>query len=53
MDTTHEQLSEQEIRTLRNNIYGVGPADNNNWEGCKKNWMRPDSVEWLIEHQPK
>lgn len=40
---------ELEVRSLRDAVYGH-PSTDNNWETCKENWMRPDSVQWLREH---
>jgi hypothetical protein len=44
-----EQLTEDEIRALRANIYGE--CTDGNWLACREKWMRPDSVTWLITHQ--
>jgi hypothetical protein len=38
---------EDEVRELRDKVYG--PQTDNEWEQCKHNWLRPDSVEWLRE----
>lgn len=43
--------SEKDVRNLRDAIYGQ--CTENNWEHCREKWMRRDSVEWLIEHQPQ
>jgi len=48
---TQEQLTETEIRQLRDNIFG--PSKDNNWEACREHWMRPADVAWLLKHQPK
>jgi hypothetical protein len=42
-------MTEQEIRALRDKVYGV-PITDSEWRNIKHNWMRPDSVEWLTEH---
>lgn len=34
------------IRRLRDIVFGV-PSSQNNWDACKENWMRPDSILWL------
>lgn len=41
-----EKLTEPEIRALRDAIYG--PQTEQNWQGCRENWMRKDSVRWLL-----
>lgn len=43
------ELEEGEVRALRDALYG--PCTDNNWEHCKHNWMRPDSIKWLMERQ--
>jgi hypothetical protein len=42
-----EPPTEDEVRELRDKVYG--PQTDKEWEQCKHNWMRPDSVEWLRE----
>lgn len=44
-------MSEHEVRFLRDRIYGQ--CTNHNWNECKANWMRPDSVRWLQEQVKK
>lgn len=46
--------TEQEVRKLRDTIYGPEAkyCTAEGWEACKANWMRPENVEWLREHQP-
>lgn len=39
-------LTEQEIRALRDRVFGQVSSDSN-WEGCKDNWMKPAQVKWL------
>lgn len=46
------QLTEAEVRTLRDCVYGH-PSSDHNWEMCRENWMRPDSVEWLVSKVKK
>lgn len=43
------ELDETAVRVLRDLVYGV-PSTDKNWEGCKENWMKPESVEWLRQH---
>ena len=43
-----QPLTEREVRALRDQVYGK-PSTDNNWEACKRRWMRPDSVAWLRE----
>lgn len=45
------EYSEQFVRGLRDNIYGL--QTENNWNACKEHWMRPTEIQWLIEHQPR
>lgn len=40
--------NDSELRALRDRVFGV-PLTDNEWQSCKKNWTRPDSVEWLRE----
>lgn len=44
--------TEAEVRALRDAVYGV-PSTDNNWEMCKENWMRPESISWLKERVNK
>lgn len=44
--------SEAEVRQLRDNIYGRTAEADKNWEACRDNWMRPDDIQWLLDHQP-
>lgn len=41
-------LTESEIRALRDRVYGH-PTSDKNWEGCRENWLRPESTQWLID----
>lgn len=41
-------MSEIEVRKLRDKVFEV-PIQDKGWEGCKKNWMRLDSIQWLEE----
>lgn len=41
-------MSENEIRELRDRVFGI-PSTDNNWIGCRENWMRPENVRWLRE----
>lgn len=46
----YRPATEQEVRAMRDRVYGttgdVG-RDNNNWEGCKHHWLKPEEVAWL------
>ena len=44
--------TEAEVRALRDLVYGV-PSTDLNWEYTKKNWLRPDMVNWLREKAQK
>lgn len=39
-------LTEQEIKELRNKVYGKQTTDIN-WNNCRENWE--SDLEWLIE----
>ena len=43
------QLTEEEIRALRNKVYDQTTTDKN-WDCCKEYWLREDEVKWLKEH---
>ncbi len=47
-------MTEQEVRKLRDNIYGQKPQNRTDkgWEGCMENWMKPENIEWL-KNQPQ
>ena len=38
--------NEAELRALRDRVYD-SPQTDREWENCKENWSRQDSVEWL------
>jgi hypothetical protein len=42
--------TEDEVRAMRDRVFGV-PSTDQNWEGCRHNWTRPDSVEWLLNRR--
>jgi hypothetical protein len=37
---------EAEVRAMRDQVYGV-PSSDNNWSGCRDQWMLPENIEWL------
>lgn len=39
---------ELEIRRMRDIVFGK-PTTDWNWDYCRDNWMRADSVRWLEE----
>ena len=43
------KLTEQEVRKLRDNIYGDEPNHRTDagWEHTRHNWMKPENIEWL------
>jgi len=43
-------FSEDEIRAMRDKVYGDSTSDKN-WEGCRDRWI--DDVKWLSEQLPK
>lgn len=51
MKTLLELLkSEKDVRQLRANIYGE--CTDESWKQIKHNWMRPDSIRFLLDYQP-
>ena len=38
-------MTEHRVRAMRDVIYG--PCSDHNWNECKSNCLREDSVEWL------
>lgn len=44
--------AEPDVRKLRDLVYGV-PSTDMNWEYTKHNWMRFDSIKWLVEQSKK
>lgn len=42
-------MTETQIRKLRDEVFCHQCSDVS-WENMKANWMRPDSVQWLVEH---
>jgi hypothetical protein len=41
-----KQLSEQEVRALRNQVYDQ-EATEGHWEYVKEIWMKPEQIAWL------
>lgn len=41
-------MSESDVRTMRALVFEE--CSDANWEACKENWMRADSILWLAEH---
>lgn len=50
--STIENLTEAEVRALRDQVYGV-PIPDNGWERCKENWMQPENIRWLLERSQR
>jgi hypothetical protein len=42
-----EQFTEEQIRAMRDEVYGH-KSSNDNWAGCRENWMQPANVLWLV-----
>lgn len=40
------EVSEKVVRAMRDQVYGHFSTDKN-WDGCRENWMRPESIAWL------
>ena len=49
MKDNEYKLTEQQVRKLRDNIYGT-PISDKEWNTCKDNWMKPAEISWLLEH---
>ena len=43
-------MTEEEVRKLRAGVFTKDCTDEE-WENVKKKWMRPESIEWLRQHQ--
>lgn len=39
-------MSEATVRAMRDKVFEI-PSSDKNWDACRENWMRSDSVEWL------
>jgi len=44
----HSKQIEALARAMRATVYG-GDCTQKNWEACRDNWMRPDSMQWLTD----
>jgi hypothetical protein len=40
-----EPVSEEEVRRLRDNVYGR--CDDHTWRVCGPNWCKPENIRWL------
>jgi len=47
--TPTPDITESEVRALRDTVL-VGKSSDRNWDACRENWMKPDSVQWLLDH---
>lgn len=49
------EVSEAEVRRLRDNVYG--PTSDDGWRACGPNWQKPENIQWLrsrpANQQPK
>lgn len=45
------ELSEVQVRALRDRVYGK-PTSDKNWDGCKDKWMEPENIAWLQSQNP-
>ena len=43
------ELSEAEVRALRDQVFGHNSTDKN-WDGCKEKWLTPEGIQWLQDH---
>jgi len=43
-----EDLTEAQVRALRDLVYEVASTDDN-WNATKQKWMTPESLRWLQE----
>lgn len=41
--------TEAEVRALRDKVYGHQTSGE--WESVKADWMKPENIRWLLEHQ--
>lgn len=41
-----KEVTEAQARAMRDQVFGK-PSTDKNWEACRENWMRPDSIIWL------
>jgi hypothetical protein len=46
------QLTEAEVRALRDQVYGQISTDNN-WNASKEKWMTPENIKWLQQRAKK
>ena len=44
----NQPIDEAKVRAMRDLVFD-SPSTDKNWEACRQNWLRPDSVDWLIE----
>lgn len=42
-----EQLTEAEVRSMRDRVFGRWAASDDNWSYCREYWMRPENIFWL------
>lgn len=49
---TEEQVSELQIRSWRDIVFGR-PSTDDNWFYCKDHWMQPQAINWLQEQVKK
>ena len=53
MNPSEESIpSEAEVRAMRDAVF-IDPSSDNNWEGCRERWMRPENIKWLRERIAK
>lgn len=43
---------EHELRALRDRVFESASTDEN-WRAVRKNWMKPENVEWLLQQAKK
>ena len=50
-NTEVDAIAERATRQLRAAIYGE--VSDESWSKVRENWMKPENVRWLQEHQPR
>ncbi len=47
-----QELTEPEVRALRDHVYGHPISDKEWHDNAKVNWMKPDQIAWLKTQKP-
>lgn len=46
---TTQQPTEQQIRQMRDRVF-LTPATDKAWDACRASWSKPESLQWLKDH---